>query len=152
MDKKRLFTQRILLYEFAGFSIIAILLWLDELLDVPHRLFGALKTPVNIPESVFESILVLVAGILTIFITSRLLNKINILEGFLPICSSCKKIRDEKEKWHQIEAYIAKRSNAIFSHGLCPECVKQLYGDQEWYRKTLSQHKSCLQTQEDQPI
>ncbi len=43
MDKKRLFIQRILLYEFAGFSIIAILLWLDELLDVPHRLLGGLK-------------------------------------------------------------------------------------------------------------
>jgi len=47
------------------------------------------------------------------------------LEGLLPICASCKKICDEKQQWQPIESYIAQRSLARFSHGICPECSKQ---------------------------
>jgi hypothetical protein len=49
------------------------------------------------------------------------------LSGFLPICASCKKIRDDKGYWQQVEAYIRDHSEAEFSHGLCPECAKKLY-------------------------
>ena len=49
------------------------------------------------------------------------------LRGMLPICSSCKKIRDDKGYWNQIEVYIKDHSDAEFSHGICPECVKKLY-------------------------
>lgn len=49
------------------------------------------------------------------------------LSGLLPICASCKKIRDDKGYWQQIEAYIRDHSEADFSHGLCPECAKKLY-------------------------
>lgn len=49
------------------------------------------------------------------------------LSGLLPICSSCKKIRDDKGYWQQIESYIREHSEAQFSHGLCPDCLKKLY-------------------------
>lgn len=55
--------------------------------------------------------------------------EIKTLRGILPICSSCKKIRDDKGYWNQIEAYIRDRSEAEFSHGICPECAKKLYPD-----------------------
>lgn len=55
------------------------------------------------------------------------LAQIRILQGFLPICASCKKIRDDKGAWNQIEAYIRDHSEAEFSHGICPECAKKLY-------------------------
>ena len=55
------------------------------------------------------------------------LSKIQVLSGLLPICASCKKIRDDQGFWHQVEQYIAKHSDAIFSHGICPECAKKLY-------------------------
>jgi hypothetical protein len=51
------------------------------------------------------------------------------LEGLLPICSFCKRIRDESNTWHNIETYIEKRSAAEFSHGICPECEKKYYPD-----------------------
>ncbi len=51
------------------------------------------------------------------------------LSGLLPICASCKKIRDDKGYWNQIEAYIQERSEAVFSHGICPECAIKLYPD-----------------------
>jgi PAS domain-containing protein len=57
------------------------------------------------------------------------LNKVKLLSGFLPICASCKKIRDDKGYWKQIEAYIKDHSEAEFSHGICPECAKKLYPD-----------------------
>lgn len=54
-------------------------------------------------------------------------SKIKILSGFLPICASCKKIRDDKGYWNQIESYIRDHSEAEFSHSICPECAKKLY-------------------------
>ena len=57
------------------------------------------------------------------------LAKVRTLSGLVPICASCKKIRDDKGYWNQIESYIQKHSMAEFSHGICPECAKKLYPD-----------------------
>ena len=57
----------------------------------------------------------------------KALSEVKTLRGFLPICSSCKKIRDDKGYWNQIESYIEARSEAEFSHGICPDCQKKLY-------------------------
>jgi len=52
---------------------------------------------------------------------------IKVLSGLVPICSNCKKIRDDKGYWTQLEGYIQERSQAKFSHGVCPDCMKKLY-------------------------
>ncbi len=57
------------------------------------------------------------------------LSEIKTLSGLLPICASCKKIRDDNGYWNQIESYIAKHTDAEFTHGICPECAKKLYPD-----------------------
>ena len=57
------------------------------------------------------------------------LAKVKTLSGLLPICASCKKIRDDKGYWTQIEAYISEHSEAEFSHGICPDCATKLYGE-----------------------
>ncbi len=59
--------------------------------------------------------------------TSMAQSRIKILSGFLPICASCKNIRDDKGNWNQMEAYIRERSEAEFSHGICPDCTQKLY-------------------------
>lgn len=61
--------------------------------------------------------------------------EMKILRGFIPICASCKNIRDTDGGWNQLETYIQEHSLALFSHGLCPDCTEQLYGDQEWFKK-----------------
>jgi len=58
------------------------------------------------------------------------LSKVRLLSGMLPICASCKKVRDDKGYWRQIEAYIREHAEVEFSHGLCPECMKRLYPDE----------------------
>jgi len=57
------------------------------------------------------------------------IKNVKILEGLFPICSSCKSIRDEDGEWSAVERYIEKKSDATFSHSLCPDCVKDLYPD-----------------------
>ncbi len=57
------------------------------------------------------------------------LAEIKRLEGILPICSFCKKIRDDEGYWQQVEQYISEHSQAVFSHGLCAECMIEHYGD-----------------------
>ena len=57
------------------------------------------------------------------------LDKVKLLSGFLPICASCKQIRDDRGYWNQIESYIRDNSEVEFSHGICPECADKLYGD-----------------------
>jgi PleD family two-component response regulator len=61
------------------------------------------------------------------------LNTVKTLSGLLPICAHCKKIRDDKGYWNQIEAYISEHSEAEFSHSICPECAKKFYP--EYYDK-----------------
>ncbi len=51
------------------------------------------------------------------------------LKGILPICASCKMIRDDEGYWHQVEVYVKEHSEAEFSHGLCPDCAQKLYPD-----------------------
>ena len=58
------------------------------------------------------------------------LDEVKTLEGMIPICSHCKKIRDDNGFWGNVEQYISKRSNADFSHGICPDCLKEYYPDQ----------------------
>lgn len=57
------------------------------------------------------------------------LAKVKMLSGLLPICASCKKIRDDKGYWQQVEVYIQDHSEAEFTHGFCPDCLAKLYPD-----------------------
>jgi CheY-like chemotaxis protein len=57
------------------------------------------------------------------------LDRVRVLSGLLPICSFCKKIRDDRGYWNQAEAYITKHSDATFSHGICPACAEKHFPD-----------------------
>lgn len=59
----------------------------------------------------------------------KALSEVKTLKGIFPICASCKKIRDDKGYWNQVESYVRDHTEAEFTHGICPECVKKLYPD-----------------------
>ena len=90
-----------------------------------------------IKTDIYAEIAALIVSIILIFGIVYLLklikelteahDSIKILKGLLPICSSCKKIRDDKGSWIQMEIYITQHSEAVFSHGVCDECAKKLY-------------------------
>jgi len=63
----------------------------------------------------------------------KALDNIKTLRGIVPICSHCKKIRDDKGYWNQVEVYVQKHSEADFSHSICPECAREHYPDFDIY-------------------
>ena len=67
------------------------------------------------------------------------LANVKTLSGLLPICANCKKIRNDKGYWDQIEGYIQKHSDAQFTHGICPECAEKFYGDL-YFKKITKQN------------
>jgi len=64
---------------------------------------------------------------------------LQVLTGLIPICANCKKVRDDRGYWQQVEKYIAKRSAAQFSHGICPDCMQKLYP--EYYEQVYGKRK-----------
>jgi hypothetical protein len=65
----------------------------------------------------------------TITSLQQALDEVQMLKGLLPICASCKKLKDERGTWQIMEKYIQEHSEAKFSHGICPECIRKLYPD-----------------------
>ena len=128
-------SRRIVLYEILMLGGILISIWCDEVFDIPHLLFGAPRSPLNWQESLFESISVGIFGVALIGVTHNLFKRLKYLEGILPVCASCKKIRDEAGNWQHIESYIRERSAAEFTHGICPECAAKLYPGFNPYKK-----------------
>ena len=127
MVGKKHFIRQVITYELVAFAMIISLIWLDELADIPHLLLRAEKTGVNWKEALFETLVITPIACVILHYTEILLNRMKYLEGFLQICASCKKIRDEYGNWQQMESYIHERSEAQFSHGICPQCAKRLY-------------------------
>jgi hypothetical protein len=125
--KKSSLEKKIRLVESVGFATVVIFIWIDEVLDLPHHIFGAAATPVNWSESVIETLVVVALGYVILQLTGRILKRMKYLEGLLPICSFCKKVRVGTE-WVPVEKYVEERSDADFSHGCCPECAEKHYG------------------------
>jgi hypothetical protein len=107
--------------------VLAVLLPLFRLAFV-----GAWAPPSSWPLAVMDSVtdMVILGG--TALLIDRIVRQeeeLRILEGLLPICSFCKRIRDEAGDWRQLEAYISSRSPARFSHTFCPDCGRRHYPD-----------------------
>ncbi len=69
-------------------------------------------------------------------------DSIKLLTGLIQICAHCRNIRDETGHWDNLENYITNHTQLVLSHGMCPTCLEECYGDEDWYtnvRKTLQQ-------------
>jgi hypothetical protein len=129
MEGKKPFSlsTAIIVIEAVAFAVVILIVWIDELIDIPHLFLGAQATPVNWQESIFESVFILIVATLVFSATGRLFARIKKLERYLPICSSCKRIRDSENTWHQMESFLREKSVVEFTHTLCPECREKLY-------------------------
>jgi hypothetical protein len=101
----------------------------NEIIDIPHYVFHDAPTlysqrtgEIIIELSIFFIVMVFEAALL-----KNLYKRIRLLEGFIPICANCKKIKNTDDQWEHIEQYITKHSLAQFSHGICPDCTRKLY-------------------------
>ncbi len=118
--------KKLLIIELLFFVVIISFLWLDEVLDLPHHFMGAPATPVNIRESIFESIIISFLAILVIFISIRLLKQLEYFESCLIVCALCKKIKI-KEEWIPVERFLSQQYETEFTPSLCSECAVERF-------------------------
>ena len=109
-----------------GFTLIIVMQWVDEALDLPGRILGAPATPFNWSESLLESVAVLSVAAAVLLWIHRALERIRSLEGLLSICMFCKRI-SSSDGWMPVEDYVGRHSGARFSHGLCLDCLRKHY-------------------------
>ena len=116
--------HRVLAYEGLTFAFLIALAWLNERFHFPSLIWGAEKKGFEWEEALFETSFIILAAVFVMSVTRRMIRRMDQLEGILPICSSCKNIKDEHGQWQQVEHYVHEHSKADFSHGLCPDCAR----------------------------
>ena len=129
MKNKKVFV-RIISLELFVFSVLLLTFWLSEIIELPHLIFGTPETPFNLGEAIIETVILLICGTWIVLHTKRLIKKINYLEGFLHVCSFCRKINVDEE-WIPLETYIKKSTEAEISHSFCPECYEKHFSEYE---------------------
>ncbi|MDY0391163.1 MAG: hypothetical protein RBQ88_09660 [Desulfobulbus oligotrophicus] len=129
-----LIAKKVCWYESLAILFCIALSWFDEIFDIPYVLLGGPATPINWRESIFESIIIGIVGVVIIRHTYKLLTKISYLESILPICASCKAIRLDQEFWDSVKQVVETKAAAEFTHGICPKCIETYYP--ELRRKT----------------
>ena len=117
----------ILWIECLGFSLIILLSWLDELLGLPHLLFGYAHRP-DWHESAFESLVAASVWLVVYAMTRRVLRRFQYLEDMIMMCAWCRKV-EQRDDWVSLEHYCAQELGVDLSHGICPKCGRQALGD-----------------------
>jgi hypothetical protein len=114
--------RRTLLLEGAGFLLIVAIIWMDEIFDLPHLLFGAAPTPLRLGEGGLETTLTVAVGIVIVSITYRAFRRIEYLESLVVMCAWCRRVRAQEE-WLTVEAFLERQHNARTTHGICERCA-----------------------------
>jgi hypothetical protein len=114
--------RRTLLLEGAGFLLIVAIIWMDEIFDLPHLLFGAAPTPLRLGEGFLESALTVAVGTVIVSITYRAFRRIEYLESLVVMCAWCRRVRAQEE-WLTVEAFLERQHNARTTHGICEGCA-----------------------------
>jgi hypothetical protein len=121
IEEQHRYEKVILGLELIGFAAVMAILWLDEYVDVPFRLFGALKTPPRPQEFWFEALAVLLVAIGVVLATLWVFRRLRFLENFIQVCAWCRKV-NVGEEWVSFEQYLKREHDVKSSHGICPTC------------------------------
>ena len=123
------------------FSISLLIISFLLLVNPFNRIMMTAYNPTFLIRFFISYTLVFILAFIYEFQKQKTRKELKELKGFLPICSHCKKIRDDKGYWNQVEKYIQNHSDAKFSHGICPECSDELYGKEDWYIEMKNEEK-----------
>lgn len=123
MITRRDVSRRMLALEAVGFLLILAIIWMDEILDLPHLLFGAAHTPVRWAEGALESLLTVAVGTAVVLITYRAFRRIDYLESLIVMCAWCRRVRSGEE-WLSVELFLERQHQSQTSHGICEACAR----------------------------
>jgi hypothetical protein len=110
--------------EALGFLLVAMLIGMNEYLDLPHRIFGAPATVPRFSEIVVEGGLILILGVAITSASWVALRRLAYLESLLTLCGCCQKV-SINGRWITFEAFVAQQDAMQTSHGLCPACFER---------------------------
>lgn len=111
--------------EVAAFTVVLLVVWLDEFIDFPHLYLGAPATPYRIEEYLFETGTMLLAAAVVIGFTLWMLRRIRRLETFFRVCAWCRKVWIG-DRWVRFEEYMAHTYSMSPTHGICTDCAKSV--------------------------
>jgi len=114
-----------LLLEALGFIFVALLIWVNEYLDVSHLVFGSPATPFRPIEVGIESGFVLLLGAAVTGVSWLTFRRLAYLESLLILCASCQRVGDEG-RWMGFEDFVQSRDRLGTTHGMCPDCQHTL--------------------------
>jgi hypothetical protein len=139
--KARKSWKSVLVYECIGFGLVAALMWLDELGDLPQFLFGGSKHVHDWRDSAMATIVILCIGAIVFGLTLRLVQQLQNLENMLRMCAWCRKIGFH-EKWLRVEEYFDEGFHMHTTHGMCPDCLKNVEEETRIYKKEEMEKKA----------
>ncbi len=122
-EKSNTGTRRIVWIESAGFCLVIVISWLDEVLRLPTLLFGG-PSESQWRESALETAIVLLVWWFVVKSTRQILRRLHHLEGMLHMCARCHRIQSD-DQWLEPNIFLSRRFDSRTSHGMCPECTEE---------------------------
>jgi hypothetical protein len=123
--RRKHYKSSIIWLEIVLFMLVLATQWLDEFIDLPHRLFNAAPTPYRIEEYIFESVSVVIVGIIIVLITVVLMKRLERVEEFVRVCSWCKCVF-LNDRWVNFEVYLHQQQDLHSTHGICETCLHKM--------------------------
>ena len=125
MPKRASAVNEALVLEALAFVLVALLLWVNEYLDLPHLVFGSPASPWRPVEIAIESGFVLLLGAAVTLVSWLTFRRLAYLESLLILCATCQRVGDEG-RWMAFEEFVALRDKTETTHGMCPDCKTTL--------------------------
>lgn len=121
--------EQIAFWQLLGFAMLLAVVWADQVLDLQEAIFGSPRKAEAWQDAAILSVAIIIVGFITIAHT--FVQQKHVLHGFLRVCTYCKRVKLDNQKWEQMEKYISDHSRAEFSHGICPDCFQKTVADLE---------------------
>jgi hypothetical protein len=121
-------------WQFLTFFALMLIVWVNELWDLAALVYGTTPRSPNVFSASVLSAAVILIAIITVLHTYH--QQKRIIRGLLTVCSYCHKVKVDEKLWEQMESFVADRSLASFSHGICPECFQRVSGSLDEHQRT----------------
>lgn len=125
MFTRRDLRNRTIAIEVLGFTLVGLVIWGNELFDLPHHLFGAPASPTRIWEALMESVVLLVVAVGVIRTTTTLFRRLAESAADLPTCSTCQRVHYRGE-WLEFREYLEETADTRATYGMCPVCTREV--------------------------